>query len=209
MKQKLMFKFNGPPNHDQVYWRLQSQAGYSMIEVLVAIFILSFGMLALGAMLSFAVQLPKLSGYRATAANLAASYIERIRVNPGRALDTPPVPGFSSGLYDKGSNYDATFSDIELQNCVYPLCTEASLANMDTVATQQAVRRALPAGGIFMQRDNSSGAPSVKDGNLWIIWQEPSIYAMLNPTSSDNCPPEVTGTYTDPKPRCLYVRFKI
>lgn len=210
MKQKFMFKFNDPANHDQAYGRLQSQAGYSMIEVLVAIFILSFGMLALGAMLSFAVQLPKLSGYRATAANLAESYIERIRVNPGRPLDTPPGLGFSSGLYDKGSNYDATFSDIELQKCAYPTCTEALLANMDIAEIQQAVRRALPAGGIFMQRDSSSGgAPSVTDGNLWIVWQEPSIYAMLNPTSSDNCPPEVTGTYTDPKPRCLYVRFKI
>lgn len=58
------------------------QSGATLIEVLVAILILSFGMLSLGAMMSFAVQLPKLSGYRSTATNLASSYVERIRANP-------------------------------------------------------------------------------------------------------------------------------
>ena len=216
MKQKFMLKFNGLPNHDRAYLHLKSQAGASLIEVLISIFILAFGMLALGVMSSFAVQMPKLSGYRAIAANLAASYIERIRANPGRPLEAPPILGFSSGLYDKESNYDATFIDIDLQKCAYPKCTEKSLADMDIAAIQQAVRRALPAGGIFMQRDSSSGTASTTEGNLWIIWQEPSIYASFNPASSgvdspfaDNCPLEVTKNYPKSKPRCLYVRFRI
>ena len=88
MKQKFMLKFNNPPNHDRGCSGLKSQAGSSLIEVLVSIFILSFGMLALGAMLSFAVQMPKLSGYRSTATNLATAHVERIRANPnGFATD--------------------------------------------------------------------------------------------------------------------------
>ena len=61
----------------------QFQMGSSLIEVLVAVVLLSLGMLSLGISLSFAVQMPRLSGYRATAINLAVSHIERIRANPG------------------------------------------------------------------------------------------------------------------------------
>lgn len=184
------------------------QAGSTLIEVLVAVLLLSFGILALAAMLSFAVQMPKLADYRATAAKLAAGHVERMRANPG-GFTGGATGGFDSGDYDTPSSYDGSFSDIALADCAYPKCTPASLAAMDNAFTQQAARMALPAGGMLMQRDRTSGTASASIGNLWIIWQEPSTYAALNPSSSDNCPPEVTGTYTDPKPRCLYVRFKL
>ena len=71
------------------------QTGASLIEVLVAILILSFGMLSLGAMMSFGVQLPKLSGYRATATSLAAGYTERVRANPN---------AFTNNLYTAALN---------------------------------------------------------------------------------------------------------
>ena len=209
-----MLKFNGLPNHDRAYLHLKSQAGASLIEVLISIFILAFGMLALGVMSSFAVQMPKLSGYRATAANLAASYIERIRANP-RA--------FSADKYDNFRSYDSSQSKLDIDQtkiCHYPECddenTLVALATMDFEEMKVATRTALPGGGIFMQRDSSSGTASTTEGNLWIIWQEPSIYASFNPASSgvnspfsDNCPPEVTNEYPTPTPRCLYVRFRI
>ena len=55
----------------------QQQRGATLIEVLVAVLILSFGLLSLGAMLSYAVQLPKLSGHRMIATNIASDHIER------------------------------------------------------------------------------------------------------------------------------------
>lgn len=179
---------------------LHLQKGASMIEVLVSIFILSFGMLALGAMLSFAVQMPKLSGYRSTATNLATAHVERIRANP---------KGFATDAYTSALSYDGTFAPIDLNDCKYdPGCDESTLARMDNAATNQAARRALPAGGMILKCDTS---PCVANsfGNLWIVWQQPDTYAAIDPKSSDNCPSEVTATYTDPKPRCLYVRFKI
>ena len=170
-----------------------------MIEVLVSIFILSFGMLALGAMLSFAVQMPKLSGYRATATNLATAHVERIRANP---------KGFAADVYASALSYNGTFDSLSLNPCKYPDCDKSTLARMDNAATNQAARRALPAGGMILKCDTS---PCVANsyGNLWIVWQQPSTYAAIDPKSSDNCPSEVTTTYTDPKPRCLYVRFNI
>ena len=181
--------------------------GSSLIEVLISVLILSIGMLALGAMLSSSVMMPKLSGYRTSAITLAFSHIERMRANPGR-LTGSAAGGFNNGDYDKTS-YDGTLADIPLADCAYPNCTESSLAAMDNAASQRAVRLALPAGGLFMRRDNVSGSTSLTVGNLWVVWQDPSLSATLNPSSSDNCPVEITSVYTAPKPRCLYVRFKL
>ena len=183
----------------------RTQAGASLIEVLIALLLLSFGMLALGAMLSYAVQMPKLSGYRAMAVNLAAAHIERIRANP---------EGFSNGGYDKPSSFDHARAGLTLtaaDTCAYPGCDFAALATMDVAQTRHAVRAQLPAGGMFMLRDNHSGILSTTDGNLWIIWQEPDSHAALDPVSSDNCPGEVTQLFavTNVRPRCVYVRFKI
>jgi type IV pilus assembly protein PilV len=175
------------------------QTGASLIEVLVAVLLLSFGMLSLGAMMSFGVQLPKLSANRATAANIAADYVERIRANPG---------GFHVNSYNATLSYDGTFNPITLSVCSYPNCTAAALATMDFKTIQNAARIALPAGGMLMKCENT---PCGVNGaaNLWIVWQEPTTFAAFDPTNSDNCPTEVTSTYTSPKPRCLYVRFKI
>ena len=176
------------------------QSGASLIEVLVAILLLSFGMLALGAMLSFAVQAPKLSNNRAIASMFAAGHIERIRANP---------QGFAANAYTSALSYDGTFDTIALSDCTHPACNATSLATMDNAATNQAVRTALPAGGMMMKCDTPTTCTQDSYGNLWIVWQEPSTMAALNPTSSDNCPSEVTGIYTSPAPRCLYIRFKI
>ncbi len=175
------------------------QLGASLIEVLVAILILSFGMLALANMMSFGVQLPKLSGYRATATTLALAHIERIRANPN---------GFSANNYSSALNYDGTTSSITAADCAYPSCTESTLAAMDIATTQGLIRQSLPAGGMLMKCDSTPCTWNAY-GNLWIVWEEPSTFAAISPTSSDNCPVEVTGTYTNPSPRCLYLRFKL
>lgn len=179
------------------------QAGASLIEVLISILLLSFGILSLSAMVSFMVQMHKLSGYRATAVNLASNHVERIRANPG---------GFSNGSYDRSSSYDNSQTKLSIDSseiCAYPVCDMNTLAAMDFEETKVAVRAELPAGGMLMLRDNGSGTASTTDGNLWIVWQEPSMYAALDPSSSDNCPKEITDNYTNPMPRCLYVRFKL
>jgi type IV pilus assembly protein PilV len=183
--------------------RKYHQSGVSLIEVLVSTVILSFGMLAIGGMLAFAVQLPKLSTYRAIATMLAASHIENIRAN--RA-------GFANGDYQENLSYDGTSSVPSADTCNYPGCLSGSagntLARMDTANLKRALRQALPAGGMRLTRANVGGAAtSTTEGDLWIVWQEPSGFATLDAGGSDNCPTQVTSTYTDPKPRCLYIRF--
>ena len=186
----------------------QFQSGASLIEVLVAILLLSFGMLALGAMMSFGVQAPKLSAYRAAAANLASSHVERIRANP---------EGFADNSYTVSLNDSSwSFDEISLSDCTYPNCTKSTLATMDIKATRRAVRRELPAGDMVMWC-SAPATPSTsltcnKDtqGNLWIVWQEPSSTNSLLGSDSDFCPPTLTSSYKGDFPaRCLYLRFKI
>ena len=180
------------------HFHYRHQDGALLIEVLVAMLLLSFGMFSLGAMMSFSVQMPKLSGYRSTAVNLASSYIDRIRANPA---------GFSA--YEKPLRENAwSFEKIERKDCKYPDCNETSLALMDDAAVRQAVRDALPAGDLLMRCDTT---PCNKNshGNLWIVWQEPVTHEKLDTSSWDNCPLEAEKIYTQPKPRCMYVGFKV
>lgn len=175
------------------------QAGASLIEVLVAVLVLSLGLLALGGMMAYAVQMPKLAGYRATAAQLASSHIERMRANP---------KGFVDGYYAAaGLSFDNTSTEVLEAKCTYPSCTEGTLAAMDIAATNRAARHDLPAGGTLTTCDPAPCAEH-SFGNVWVIWQEPATSAPLSAADSDNCPAAVTAMNLSPAPRCLYVRFK-
>jgi type IV pilus assembly protein PilV len=178
-----------------------SQSGVTLIEVLVSILILSFGMLALGGMLAYAVQLPKLSGYRAAAATIAAGHIERMRANQA---------GFAANSYDVALNYNGTAAAITaVTPCTYPACTQATLAADDTHITEQALRQELPNGGMRVTQASVGGVFSTTTGDMWVVWDEPTGLATLNAANSDNCPSQVTTVYTNPAPRCLYIRFDL
>lgn len=181
--------------------RTSKQKGASLVEVLIAILILSFGMLSLGVMLSISLNLPKLSAYRSTAVNLASAHIERIRANPD---------GFRGNFYTSPLSFDGTSASLPANECTYPFCTVTTLARMDTAAANKAIRAALPAGGMLLQCDpGPCSAVSNSTGDLWVVWQEPASNASINPASSDVCPAEITGVFTNSMPRCLYVRFKL
>lgn len=64
---------------------LKSQSGFSMIEVLVAILILSFGLLGLAALQAVGVKNSHSAYYRNQATIMAHEIIDRIRANPGLA----------------------------------------------------------------------------------------------------------------------------
>jgi len=179
---------------------LPRQAGSSLIEVLVAVLILSFGMLALGGMMAYAVQMPKLSAYRATAMILAAGHIERMRAN---------VAGFTSdGYKEDPPTYNANLPNVT--PCTYPNCSASQLATLDKNETNQALRRELSQGGMRLL---CNGACTTLEGDLWVMWQEPTTFGSFDTTNSDECPdPSATPTfpsYGAVRPRCIHVKFKL
>lgn len=179
-----------------------SQRGATLIEVLVAILILSFGVLALGSMLAFAVQLPKLAAYRAAAVAIAAGQVERMRAN---------TAGYRGDSYAVTMTYTGETAPHTTETvCVYPACTAASIAALDIYQTKQLLRQELPAGGM---RILCNGACTFLEGDIWVMWQEPTTGAALNAANSDECPdPTVNPSFTPftaPKPRCVHIKFKL
>ncbi len=170
----------------------RTQCGATLIEVLIALMLFSVGLLSVGIMLAYAVQLPKLAAYRATAMHLAAGHIERMRANP-------------EGNHTSGLNYEGNFAPLTLADCAYPNCNTDSLSAMDKASTQKNAREQLPAGGLQISCD----ATPCTSGSLWVVWQEPSMLAALNGQHSDDCPPQLVERFTKPAPRCLYVRFHL
>jgi type IV pilus assembly protein PilV len=173
-----------------------SQGGASLIEVLVAMLILSFGMLSLSGMLAYAVQMPKLSGYRASAMSIAAGHIERMRAN---------TVGFAGGSYNDTLTYDVSGTA-----CAYPACSAAAIAQVDRLDTVRSIKSELLQGGMRMVCN--TGNCNLLEGDLWVFWQEPSTFAAFTSATSDECPdptsPPVFTAFAN-QPRCVHIKFKL
>lgn len=168
------------------------QQGASLIEVLVTVLILSFGMLSLSGMMAYAVQMPKLSAYRATAVSLASSHVERMRAN---------IAGFDADAYEENSTYPQSTAPSGTP-CSYPACDSAGIAAADKLATNTALFQQLPAGGMRVQCD---GSCDLRQGDIWVMWEEPGTISSLN-NASDECP---TGVAFATQPRCVHIKFKL
>ncbi|TFZ00266.1 type IV pilus modification protein PilV [Ramlibacter humi] len=172
--------------------------GFTLIEVLVSILVLSFGILGISGMFAFSVQMPKLSSYRTAAVNIAASHVDKVRAN---------AAGFYEGAYEKPMSYDGTFNAISVPVCTYPACTPLALADMDSAETSSLARKELPAGGMLLSCTPSPCGPA-STGHVWVIWQEPQTRFALQSAASDNCPNAVTSAFNNPRPRCVYLPFQ-
>lgn len=180
------------------------QKGSSLIEVLVAMLILSFGMLALSGMLAFAVQLPKLSGYRSAASTIAGAHIDRMRAN---------LVAYKAGNYDMSTaTYNQTLPADKI--CAYPTCTTLDIATHDIYETNFALRNFLPGGSVTAgvgpgMKVQCTAACSNLEGNMWVIWDEPSNSAAIETASSDECPTGLPAATAGVSRRCVLVRFKL
>jgi len=171
-------------------------AGAGLIEFLVAVLILSFGLLAVGGMTAYGVQLPRISGNRAVATSIANDLIERMRANTGAFNGT----AYSTALSYNGAS---TVPTAAAGMCTYPNCTPALLATMDLAVIQRQLRQQLPAGGFIVDLS----APY--EGRVFILWQDPPSASALDSSSNDICPTGMPQFVLDSKPRCLTFRFKL
>ena len=123
----------------------QQHAGATLIEVLVAFLIVSFGMLALLALQNNAIQYNKTTEYRSLATMLAMDLAERMRANREQAL---------GGAYDLAGSPSAPDAMPERVPCFSAAteeqpavsCTSATLALQDTSEWQRLLFMNLPGG---------------------------------------------------------------
>jgi type IV pilus assembly protein PilV len=180
----------------------KGQRGSSLLEVLISVLLMSFGMLALAGMQAYSVAAQKNAANRAIAAALANELAEVIRLNP---------TGLSGGNYDVAMM--TTGNPPALAPCAFPNCnTPAKLAAADLTTFQSRVRALLPLGGVEITRPGASATQA----NIWILWEEASV---MNNTrqvsgvdqsaelSSDNC--SATAKALATTPRCFYMKVQL
>ena len=169
-----------------------------MIEVLVAILIVSLGVLALAGLLGVSSRLGKTSEFRATAALLAADITDRMRANRKGADD---------GDYALANTALADSTTAKVVCALATACTGEEIAAIDLAEWQALLYNALPQGTGYIAAD----ATSTNVADVWVVWRDPD--ALNDGSKADNtiiasglqnrCPP---GFGTDEKPSCMYFR---
>ena len=172
--------------------------GVALIEVLVAILVVSLGMLAMAGLLSTSTRFGKTSEFRSVATLLATDLADRMRANFGSTAGAVYAQLTPTTLAT-GMPEVATCADVKA-------CTQAELAAVDVADWQAALFRALPSGTGYV---SANGDYTLFD--VWVIWRETDadsaaatgVGNATNVAGKDGCPPKFSGTGS---PRCMHFR---
>ncbi len=188
--------------------RNSRERGVTLIEILVSLLLMSFGLLAMGAMQAWSVAGARTSGHRIVAALLAAEVADMLRAHPS------PLAGGEGDARPSTPDSPAE-GDASRARCRYPDCSPNVLAQQDLASLRARMRLELPQGELQLSLVASTGSPGVTEADLWIMWLEPRLYAhddagggaVSREQAFDDCPPSAKGR--EPLPRCFYMRVAL
>ena len=158
-------------------WARQ-QAGFSMIEALVAAVVLSFGLLALAGFQLRVLSDSVGASNKNVAVQLAGDIADRIRANlvAGVAADSPYRVDAWSLAADTAPSPTCAGAAAN--------CTAAQLAAQDMWAWKRAVAQALPGGqGNVVAKADAGGLLFVH-----VAWDEPAVVNPVPPDAGWACP---------------------
>ncbi len=130
----------------------QRQRGFSLVEVLIALVIMSVGMLGIAGLFVQGMQAGRTSVLRHHAVTLAGDIADRIRANP-RAGVAYEGAGVDNGCVGYGND-----------------CDEATMAAHDVFLWEQQAVDSLPAGAVTVVFDNTATPPIY---TIDVTWSEP------------------------------------
>ncbi|GAA0756439.1 hypothetical protein GCM10009107_34860 [Ideonella azotifigens] len=164
-----------------------------MIEVLVAIFIASLGILALAGLMGTSARYGKTSEFRSVATLLAADMADRMRANADGAAS-----------YTVLSAILTTTEPNAAANCVTAdSCTKAEIAAQDMATWQAALFTSLPNGTGYIEQTDTVNHVF----NMWVIWRDPDALSRPELNANDGtasaCPPHFSE---EGAPRCMFFR---
>ncbi|SFU66940.1 type IV pilus assembly protein PilV [Polaromonas sp. YR568] len=180
------------------------QKGSSLLEVLIAMLVMSFALLALSGATAAALLNSKLSQFQTIGSQLAQEYGERARGN---------VAGFRAGNYNQVTAYSGASGAVAVPPCAMPTnCTAAELAAIDVAEWTNALRRRLPGDGAYVTGDATNKLAT----DIWVIWNEPDLSfnassLSVSASGGDRCPaPALAGLpAAAARPRCMYFRVSL
>lgn len=175
--------------------RAQSLRGATLIEVMVSLLIVSFGVLAMLALQTNAIKYTKTSEYRSIATLLANDLGDRMRVNRD---------GVTAGSYTVGDRYTRLTTIPARRECGDPnACTPSDLALRDVSEWRRALFFSLPGGAGFVRPLATNDAADV-----WIAWTDPGEANPADNTSG--CPTNFLPTSSVPATlHCVYFRIAL
>lgn len=182
------------------------QKGSSLLEVMITMLIMSFGMLALGGLTAASLQYSKLAQFQTIASQLAAEYGDRMRGN---------VAGFRANNYDQPTAYSGASGVVAVPSCATPTnCNPAELAAIDIAEWTNELRSRLPGGGAYVMQD----ATNTLAADIWVMWAEPNLQfsssddtLSTSATGGSQCPAAALAGLTGAVavPRCMYLRVSL
>ena len=182
-------------------------AGFSLVEVLVAMFVVSMGILALAGLLQASTRYSKMSELRSSATLLANDIADRIRANPGGAIGLPPIPG----AYDLTGNAfpSAQAPAPSHADCTHDApCGPAELAKSDLAEWTARVKATLPKGSTWVKYH--AGIPPAQDSvDVWVGWADPLTLSpgISTDRSGTDCPSAWKAV--EPSVRCVYLQVAL
>lgn len=132
----------------------EAQRGFSLIEVLIALIIMSVGMLGIAGLFVQGMQAGRTALFRHNAVTLAGDVADRIRANPRAGVDYMG-PGVNNGCVGTGID-----------------CTPTQMAAHDILLWDQQAFDSLPNGAVNIQYDGGVTPPIYA---ITIGWTEPGV----------------------------------
>lgn len=161
---------------------MNTQRGLSMIEVLVSLTIVAFGLLGLAGLQARSMSFQKDSFDRKAASEMAAQLAERVRAN---------YDGFRAGSYNQNLQLNDPTPAAVPPCAIQANCTALEVANRDLAMWYIDLRRRLPVSAAFLV------APvNPVEMTLTLAWQE-------GQTTDGNDDPNCPVAFGDPSIRCL------
>jgi type IV pilus assembly protein PilV len=195
-----MMNMNATRLRDSAVRGLRSQRGASLLEVLVAILILSFGMLSMAGLHSVAFKYGKMSQFRGVATQYASDLADRMRANPVAARE---------GDYVFTEAYSSTPATVDLPACgTDTACSSVQMAARDIGEVRLMIQSGLPGGGLYVTQD----AAQENVYTVWVMWLDPDSVGGADDGDTASfaglCPDEAVGG-ADPRPQCMPVRVAL
>lgn len=163
-------------------------AGFSLIEVLVSICVVSAGILALAALTQAATRQGKMSELRATATLLAADIADRLRANAAGAQLGPAG-------YDLGSRaWPSPLSAPHVPCTGAAPCVPADLARADLATWTLRLRATLPEGSAYLRYHPATSTANA-GVDVWVGWTDPGTRPAggTPERAADECPADWAG----------------
>ncbi|MET0382539.1 MAG: type IV pilus modification protein PilV [Burkholderiaceae bacterium] len=179
--------------------RRRRAAGFSLIEVLVSMFIVAMGILALAGLLQAASRYGKMGELRSTATLLANDIADRIRANPAGAELGAAGYDLATRAYPSGlvAPHAACTSASP--------CSPAELAQADMSFWTTRLRAMLPSGSAYIKNHPATG--SAREAvDVWVGWTDPNTLpsGVTTERSGTECPADWSGT--ESSVRCIYLQ---